>query len=180
MLLIPAKDTREAAEVLSHELAKGPIQILFVCTHNSRRSQLAEASAAWLWRGNPGVTVRSCGTERTGCHSSTARALEDSGWTVTPLQDGDYRIQKDEVDRLLYSKTLEEIPRDMPIVAMMTCAEADEACPAIFGAVARIPWGYPDPKVADGTAESAATYLRVANAIEADLQDLVNQTNSAQ
>jgi hypothetical protein len=54
------------------------------------------------------------------------------------------------------------------------------ACPAIFGAVARIPWRYPDPKVSDGTAESAATYHRVANAIEADLQDLVNQTNSAQ
>jgi protein-tyrosine-phosphatase len=96
------------------------------------------------------------------------------------MQDGYYRIQKDEVDRLLYSKTLEEIPRDLPIVAMMTCAEADVACPAIFGAVARIPWRYPDPKVSDGTAESAATYHRVANAIEADLQDLVNQTNSAQ
>lgn len=179
MLLIPAKNTREAAEALSRELAKGPIQLLFVCTHNSRRSQLAEASAAWLWRGNTAITVRSCGTERTGCHPSTARALEDSGWVVSPLQDGHYRIQKDEVDRLLYSKTLEEIPRDLPIVAMMTCAEADEACPAIFGAVARIPWRYPDPKVADGTDECAATYLQVAKAIEADLQDLVNQTNSA-
>jgi len=180
VLLIPAKDTREAAEALSRELAKGPIQLLFVCTHNSRRSQLAEAYAAWLWRGNPAITVRSCGTERTGCHSSTARALEDSGWVVKPEQDGYYRIQKDKVDRLLYSKTLEEIPRDLPIVAMMTCAEADEACPAIFGTAARILWRYPDPKVADGTAECAATYLRVANAIEADLQDLVNQTNSAQ
>jgi protein-tyrosine-phosphatase len=84
-------------------------------------------------------------------------------------------VQLDRTLRTLRSKTLEEVPRDLPIVAMMTCAEADEACPAIVGAVARIPWRYPDPKIADGTPESRATYRAVAEAIARDLDALHHQ-----
>jgi arsenate reductase len=91
------------------------------------------------------------------------------------LEYGRFRIQKEQVDRILYSKTLDAIPRDLPVVAMMTCAEADEACPAIFGAVARIPWRYPDPKIADGMPESRATYRAVAEAIACDLEALYHE-----
>jgi arsenate reductase len=85
----------------------------------------------------------------------------------------------DETICTLYSKTLDEVPRDLPIVAMMTCAEADEACPAIVGAVARIPWRYPDPKIADGTPESRATYRAVAEAIARDLDALFHELQHA-
>ena len=81
-------------------------------------------------------------------------------------------MQRDLTTRILWSKTLDEVPRDLPIVAMMTCAEADEACPAIVGAVARIPWRYPDPKIADGSPDSRATYRTVAEAIARDLDAL--------
>jgi protein-tyrosine-phosphatase len=175
VLLVPAKDVRPAAEAIAVALTKGPIQLLFVCTHNSRRSQLSEALAAHRWQGDPRITVRSCGTEQTSCHPSTARALEDLGWDVRDLGNGKFQVQRDQTMRSLWSKTLDEVPRDLPIVAMMTCAEADEVCPAIVGAVARIPWRYPDPKTADGTPQSRATYRTVAEAISRDLDALYHE-----
>lgn len=175
MLLVPAQDVRTAADAIAAARSKGPIQLLFVCTHNSRRSQLCEALAAHRWREDPRITVRSCGTEQTACHPSTALALEDLGWNVRDLGHGQFQVQLDRTLRTLRSKTLDEVPRDLPIVAMMTCAEADEACPAIIGAVARIPWRYPDPKIADGTLESRATYRAVAEAIARDLDALHHQ-----
>ena len=173
MLLVPAKDVQPAAEAIAAALAKGPIQLLFVCTHNSRRSQLSEALAAHRWQGDPRITVRSCGTEQTACHPSTSHALKDLGWDVRDLGNGKFQVQRDLTTRSLWSKTLDEVPRDLPIVAMMTCAEADEACPAIVGAIARIPWRYPDPKIADGTPESRATYRTVAEAIGAPVAAIV-------
>jgi arsenate reductase len=175
MLLVPAKDVRHAAEAIAAALAKGPIQLLFVCTHNSRRSQLSEALAAHRWQEDPRITVRSCGTEQIACHPSSARALEDLGWEIQDLGSGRFQVQRDLTTRSLWSKTLDEVPRDLPIVAMMTCAEADEACPAIVGAVARIPWRYPDPKIADGTPESRGTYRTVAEAIARDLDALYHE-----
>ena len=175
MLLNPPKDFSLAANAISQALAQGPLTLLFVCTHNSRRSQLSEALAAHRWQEDPRITVRSCGTEQTACHPSTARALEDLGWDVRDLGSGRFQVQRDLTTRSLWSKTLDEVPRDLPIVAMMTCAEADEACPAIVGAVARIPWRYPDPKIADGTPDSRATYRTVAEAIARDLDALYHE-----
>lgn len=175
MLLVPPKDVRPAAEAIATALTKGPIQLLFVCTHNSRRSQLSEALASHRWQGDPRITMRSCGTEQTACHPSTAQALEDLGWEVQDLGNGRFQVQRDLTTHNLWSKTFDEVPRDLPIVAMMTCAEADKACPAIVGAVARIPWRYPDPKIADGTPESRATYRAVAEAIARDLDALYHQ-----
>jgi len=175
VLLVPPKEVRPAAGAIAAALANGPIQLLFVCTHNSRRSQLSEALAAHRWQLDPRITVRSCGTEQTACHPSTAQALEDLGWNVRDLGQGQFQVQQDLTARTLWSKTLDEVPRDLPIVAMMTCAEADEACPAIVGAVARIAWRYPDPKIADGTPESRATYRTVAEAIARDLDALYNE-----
>ena len=175
MLLVPPKDVRPAAEAIAAALANGPIQLLFVCTHNSRRSQLSEALAAHRWQEDSRITVRSCGTEQTACHPSTANALEDLGWEVQDQGNGRFQVQRDLTTRSLWSKTLDEVPRDLPIVAMMTCAEADEACPAIVGAVARIPWRFPDPKIADGTPESRATYRTVAEAIARDLDALYHE-----
>lgn len=179
MLLVPPKDVRPAAEAIAAALANGPIQLLFVCTHNSRRSQLAEAFAALLWQDDPHVTVRSCGTERTACNPATAQALVDVGWEVRDLGQGQFHVQYGRTQRTLFSKTIEEVPRDLPIVAMMTCAEADEACPAIVRAVARIPWRYPDPKIADGTADAPSAYRSVAEAIARDLNELYHEIQRA-
>lgn len=172
MLLIPRKDCTSAAKTLAEALRHGPVQLLFVCTHNSRRSQLSEALAAAEWAESAEIEVRSCGTEKTACHPSTVQALADLGWSATELGEGTVWVNKGDVQRTLYSKTLDEVPRDRPIVALMTCAEADEACPAIPGAVARIPWRYPDPKFSDGQPECRATYRAVAEAIARDLHEL--------
>jgi len=51
----------------------------------------------------------------------------------------------------------------------MTCGSADEACPVVPGAAARIALRYVDPKVADGTPEESQTYDARSREIARDL-----------
>lgn len=177
MLLNPPKDVELAATAILNGLESGPLALLFVCTHNARRSQLAEAWAHHIFRGIPGIRIRSCGTERTQCHPSAAAALEASGWSVAQPQQGHYHVALEGTELELYSKTLDELPKGERVVAFMTCAEADEACPAILGAIARIPWRYTDPKVADGRPDELQTYLETSLVIRQDLERLRTQIN---
>lgn len=177
MLLNPPKDFSMAAIAISQALAQGPLTLLFVCTHNSRRSQLAEAWALDVFRDVPGLRVRSCGTERTQCHPNTASALASGGWTVTETAPGSYRVERNGISANLHSKTLDDLPSGERVVAFMTCAEADEACPAILGALARIPWRYSDPKIYDGTPAALDAYVETSNAVQRDLLQLRGHIN---
>ena len=53
--------------------------------------------------------------------------------------------------------------------AIMTCSEADEACPAVFGAKARVSLPFEDPKKADGTPQEAETYLARCQQVATEL-----------
>jgi arsenate reductase len=58
-----------------------------------------------------------------------------------------------------FSKTYDDpVNPNEGFVAIMTCADADEACPVVSGAALRAPIRYDDPKVADGTPQEAAVY----------------------
>lgn len=158
------------ARAMCASKSDGTLTLLFVCTHNSRRSQLAEAWAHLIFSKEPGIRVASSGTERTQCHPHTVEALEADRWAVRELQPGSYHIERDGVSTTLYSKSLDEFSVTSPTIAFMTCAEADEACPAILGAVARFPWRYEDPKRADGSPEALTTYIETSRAIRRDLE----------
>ena len=170
MLLSSPKDYHAAARAMREAQSDGTLTLLFVCTHNSRRSQLAEAWAHLIFRNGPGIRVASCGTERTQCHPHSAEALEADGWAVRTAEPGSYLIEREGVSTTLYSKSLDEFLVTSPSIAFMTCAEADEACPAILGAVARFPWRYEDPKRADESPEALATYIETSRAIRRDLE----------
>ncbi len=170
MLLSSPKDYDAVARAMCASNSDGTLTLLFVCTHNSRRSQLAEAWAHLIFSKEPGIRVASCGTERTQCHPHTVVALEADRWAVREMQPGSYHIERDGVSTTLYSKSLDEFSVTSPTIAFMTCAEADEACPAILGAVARFPWRYEDPKRADGSSEALTTYIETSRAIRRDLE----------
>lgn len=105
-----------------------PIRILFLCTHNSARSQLAEAIARRL--GGTHVEVDSAGSELSELHPLTVRFLED--WGIDP--------------RTHYSKTLDRfLGREYDYV-ITTCDQANESCPVFPGDPKRIHWSFPDPK----------------------------------
>jgi len=178
VLLSSPKDYDAVARAMCASKSDGTLTLLFVCTHNSRRSQLAEAWAHLIFSKEPGIRVASCGTERTQCHPHTVEALEADRWAVREMQPGSYHIERDGVSTTLFSKSLDEFAVTPPSIAFMTCAEADEACPAILGAVARFPWRYEDPKRADGSPEALTTYIETSRAIRRDLE-LLHQHYSA-
>lgn len=57
----------------------------------------------------------------------------------------------------------------------MTCSEAEEACPVVIGAAARISLSYEDPKLYDNTAQEAAAYRQRCRQIAAELNFVFDQ-----
>lgn len=150
-------------------VAGKPIQVLFVCTHNSRRSQMSQAWAQALAAhlGIARMKAQSAGLEQTAFNARAVDALKRAGFTATAQDskkpDGlhytlTYGTQGEHLAHM-HSKTLESLRGEWKdFAAVMTCAEADGQCPYVPGATARIKLTYEDPKVADGTPQEAALY----------------------
>ena len=126
----------------------GPMRVLFVCTGNSARSQMAEAILARL--GGPAFDVHSAGTHPGSVNPLTIRALSEIGidWSHARSKSvGEY---------------LDE-PFDYVITV---CDQAREACPVFPGGRVRLHWGFEDPAAAPGTEdERLAVFRRVRDEI---------------
>ena len=142
----------------------GVPQLVFVCTHNSRRSQIAQVWAA-VAAAYYGIDLRtySGGTETTAFNPRAVAALRRAGFTIddAPGENPHYRVTY--ADRLpalaCWSKTYDDPANPVrDFAAIMTCAEADADCPFIPGAALRLSLTYEDPKEADGTEQEAARY----------------------
>lgn len=131
-------------------------RVLFLCIHNSCRSQMAEALLRHL--AGDRFEAASAGIERRGVHPMAIRALEEIGVETNGL----------------YSKTMGELAGQHFDVVVTTCDEAREACPRWPGAAAMLHWGLPDPSAAEGTdAERMAVFREVRDAIAAKVSELV-------
>ncbi len=160
---------RLADYVRSQRQTGAPVRLLFVCTHNSRRSHLAQVWAEVIGR-RLGLDVASysAGTEATAFNARAVAALGRAGLTVReqPAEaTGGPRYTLTYGEGLhtapLYSKRMPDgVPEGegAPFGAVMVCGEADKACPVVPNASFRIALPYDDPKAADGTPEEAATY----------------------
>lgn len=142
------------------------VRINFICTHNSRRSHLAQiwAQAAAAYYGIPNVVCYSGGTEATALYPMVAETLKNAGFAVQVLSQGDnpvYAIKHSENEHpvIAFSKTYYDVFNpDSEFAAIMTCSQADGGCPFISGAEKRIPITYEDPKASDNTPEQADVY----------------------
>lgn len=173
-------------KALRAELSRrGSLDLLFVCTHNSRRSHMGQLLAAVAAR-RVGVPVRtfSAGTEATAFNPRAAAALARAGFDITTPDTGtnphsQVRWASGEPPAEVFSKTLDD-PSLPPsgFVAVMTCSQADAACPFVKGASARVSVPYEDPKVSDGTPEEARTYDARVEQIGRDLAWVFRQLAS--
>lgn len=155
-----------AGHVKSRVEAGEPARLVFVCTHNSRRSQMSQvwaAAAASYYRVGP-VESYSGGTEATAFNPRAVAALERAGIQVKKTDDGAnprYAVRFREKDRPLicFSKTY-TCPANpkKDFCAVMVCSQADEKCPKVEGASLRIPLSFDDPKIADDTPEETERY----------------------
>jgi arsenate reductase len=135
------------------------IRLNFICTHNSRRSHLSQiwAQTMAFHFQLQNVFCYSGGTEATAMFPKVAETLTNQGFEIQKISDTSnpvYAVKFDENQHpiICFSKTyFDEFNPKTNFSAIMTCNNADEGCPMVFGAEARFPIKYEDPKAFDGT-----------------------------
>ncbi len=135
------------------------VRLNFICTHNSRRSHLSQIWAqtmAFHFK-ITNVFCYSGGTEATAMFPKVVEILRNQGFQIQKLNDAEnpvYAIKFDENQHYIicFSKTFDaSFNPQSQFAAIMTCSSADEGCPMVFGAEARFPIKYNDPKAFDET-----------------------------
>jgi arsenate reductase len=140
------------------------VKLNFICTHNSRRSQLSQIWAQMASRyHNIEASCYSGGVEVTAFNERAVEAIKRAGFKVDKEGNNNpvYQISDSKTCRPLdtFSKLYNDPSNpDVGFAAIMTCSDADENCPFIPGAEKRIPLRYDDPKEFDGTPLEAQKY----------------------
>ncbi len=135
-------------------------RVLFLCVHNSARSQLAEG----LLRALAGdrFEVYSAGSEPTRPHPFALRVLQDEGIDVSDLR----------------SKSIDEFLNQHMDYVITLCA--DEVCPVFPGAVTRLHWTLPDPAAVEGsTEEQLEAFHRTAAELKQRLGAFISERSTA-
>jgi len=176
---------RLIADLIKEQLEKiGKINIVVICTHNSRRSQLAEAwiVAACQYYQLKNIKAFSGGTEATAFNIRMVVALRQLSFhlhTDGPRDNPQYVLQaleKAEHPHIMYSKVYDHPanPRE-DFMAFMVCDHADQHCPFIPGAIHRISIPYIDPKEYDDTPMENDAYLEKVEEIGREMLYLMSQ-----
>lgn len=145
---------------------KKAINLLFVCTSNSRRSHMAQvwSQIASIYYDVKMVSTFSGGTEQTKVNKNAILALEKTGIEFQSNQQSENPIWTavigDEINPIvLFSKkyTYSTNPTQN-FGAIMVCSEADKSCPNVNGADFRLGLPYQDPKAFDNTPQQNEKY----------------------
>ena len=159
---------RKIATYNQEKIAKNEtIKLVFVCTHNSRRSHFGQiwGRVAAEYYGIKNVLTYSAGTDATAMHPNTVQALKSMGFEIT--SDGNianplHAVSFDEKQEpiLCFSKTIDNPSNPSErFAAIMTCSEAEVNCPFVPGAELRISTTYEDPKEFDDTPLQEEKYI---------------------
>lgn len=152
--------------IKSKKLENKPINLVYICTHNSRRShfgQIWSAVAANYYHIN-NVHTFSGGTEATVFNINAINAIKKVGFDVKKIDEkinATYHIYFDESENPIqcFSKVYNDlINPNKEFAAIMTCSDAEENCPFILGIELRIGTTYNDPKEFDNTPLQDAKY----------------------
>ena len=162
------------------------IRINFICTHNSRRSHLSQVWAQTMAShfNIKNVFCYSGGTESTALFPMAAKTLQQSGFKIETIAEGDnpiYSIKYTDNEHPIigFSKKLDDSfnPKS-EFAAVMTCSQADGGCPFIAGAEKRIPITFEDPKAFDNTPQQAEKYMERSLQIATELFYVFSKVNS--
>lgn len=128
-------------------------RVLFLCTHNSARSQMAEGLLRHF--GGDRFAAFSAGTEATGVRPLAMRAMAELGIDISAQT----------------SKTLHRYLGEPFDEVITVCDSANETCPVFPGARNRRHWSFDDPSRATGSEdEQLAVYRRVRDEIRARIE----------
>ena len=135
-----------------------PIKVMFVCTGNSARSQMAEGFARHLGQGR--LDPCSAGIEPSRLNRYAVAVMQEEGIDISRQ----------------HSKAFDEdLARRMDLVVTV-CGRADERCPILPPEVKKLHWPLEDPATSKGTdAEILAKFREIRDQIEAQILDLVRE-----
>jgi protein-tyrosine phosphatase/arsenate reductase len=151
-----------------------PINLMYVCTHNSRRSHFGQiwAAVAATYFSVENVQTFSGGTEATAFNPNAIQALKETGFEISteePTANPIYKVafgRKETQFTTCFSKVYDDsFNPSRNFAAIMTCSDAEQNCPFIPGVELRIGTTYSDPKAFDGTPQQAEKYLERSNQI---------------
>jgi len=155
------------SEYVSKRITAGkPARLIFICTHNSRRSQMSQlwAQAVTRYLGICGVTAFSGGTEITSFNQRAVKALTRAGFQIgqsTNSENPFYnaRMGVDMPPIRMFSKTYRDHSNPQrAFCAILNCSNIDRDCPVIANAEKRIVINYDDPKHYDDTENEKTEY----------------------
>ena len=176
------------AKIIQDQLNRqGSASVTFVCTHNSRRSQLAElwfSAAAWHYQLS-GIESYSGGTSATAFNPRMVEALVRFGFNLMKTTDSDnprYLTNLSESpgqEKVMFSKKYDDpFNPQKDFIAVMVCSQADHDCPFVPGAFARVSLPYDDPKAFDGTGQEEQAYDEKVEEIGREILYLVRVLSS--
>jgi len=162
-----------------------PVRLNLICTHNSRRSHLAQvwAQTASFYYGLKNVFCYSGGTEATALFSMVAITLENSGFQIKKLSEGNnpiysIKFSENEAPIIGFSKTYDDtFNPQSSFAAIMTCSQADGDCPFIAGAEKRIAIPFEDPKEFDTMVQQSEKYEERSLQIASEMFYVFSQIN---
>lgn len=128
------------------------LRILFVCTHNSARSQMAEALSRKISKGR--IDVFSAGSDPTPVHPETIRTLDAFGIDIRAQQ----------------SKSLDEFSQQSFDYVITVCDLAREVCPTFAGDGQQIHWGFPDPLLIQDDNLRQQAFVETANRLKTRIE----------
>ena len=132
-------------------------RILFLCTHNSCRSQMAEGLINHFL--GDCYQAFSAGTEATRVNPLAARVMAEIGIDLAKHR----------------SKTMDEFASETFDYVITLCSDANEKCPLFFGGVQRVHLGFDDPSRLPGSDDEVLPeYRRVRDEIRKQLTDFLS------
>ncbi len=176
------------ATSISNAITKyGAAQINFICTHNSRRSHLAQiwAQVAAHYYDVSNIQLYSGGTEATAMYPMVQATLVTQGFKINELSTGvnpNYAIQYSDkaYPIIAFSKRYDHwYNPQSSFIAVMTCDHADVNCPIVTGADQKIAITYDDPKAFDDSPLQSEKYLERSIQIATEMCYVFNQISQS-
>jgi arsenate reductase len=136
-------------------------RVLFICTKNSARSQMAEGLVNHDLAGR--FEAFSAGTAPGPVHPLALAVMREIGIDISHHR----------------SKSLDEFAKERFDYVITLCDQANESCPVFFGGTSRLHMGFPDPAAAEGGEEEKREIFRkVSNQIREDVEKVLREEGS--
>ena len=140
---------------------KSKKRVLFICTKNSARSQMAEGLVNHDLAGH--FEAFSAGTDPSLVHPLAIAAMLEIGIDISSHR----------------SKSMDEFSQERFEYVITLCDQANESCPVFFGGTKRLHMGFPDPAAAEGGEEEKwSVFRKVRDKIREDLEKFLREEGS--